>query len=137
MVKLAEVIENASDKIGARRIFGEPYEKNGVTIIPAARVMGGAGAGEGEMPAPAGEGLPGEEPGKRPMGSGGGYGMSGRPAGAFVIKGDQVSWMPALDINRIVFGAQLVAIAFLFVLRSIVKTRAKVAEARFKAAEKK
>jgi uncharacterized spore protein YtfJ len=136
MVKFAELIEDASDKIGAKRVFGEPYEKNGVTIIPAARVMGGAGAGEGEMPQPAGEGAPWEEGAKRPLGSGGGFGMSGRPAGAFVIKGDEVTWMPALDVNRIVFGAQVVAIIFLFVMRSIVKTRAKAAEARLKAADR-
>lgn len=133
MVKFAEVVEDATDKISAKRIFGEPYEKNGVTIIPAARVMGGAGGGEGEVPAPEGEGLPGEEGAKRPVGSGVGYGMSGRPAGAFVIKGDEVTWMPAIDVNRIVFGAQVVAIVFLFVVRSMVKARAKAAEARAKA----
>jgi uncharacterized spore protein YtfJ len=136
MVKFAEVIEDASEKIGAKRVFGEPYEKNGVTIIPAARVMGGAGGGEGEMPQQ-GEGLPGEEGAKRPFGSGVGYGMSGRPAGAFVIKGDQVTWMPALDVNRIVFGAQIVAIVFLLVVRSMAKARAKAAEARAKAAAAK
>ncbi len=136
MVKFAEIVEGATDKIGAKRIFGEPYEKNGVTIIPAARVMGGAGAGESEMPQPAGEGVPGEDGSKRPSGGGVGYGMSGRPAGAFVIKGDQVTWLPAIDVNRIVFGAQVVAIIFLFVMRSIVKTRAKAAEARARAIDK-
>ena len=137
MVKFAEIVEDATDKIGAKRVFGEPYEKNGITIIPAARVMGGAGAGEGEMRQPAGEGAaPWEEGAKRPVGSGVGYGMSGRPAGAFVIKDDQVTWMPAIDVNRIVFGAQVVAIIFLFVMRSIVETRAKAAEARLKAADK-
>jgi uncharacterized spore protein YtfJ len=29
-------------------VFGEPYEKDGVTIIPAARIRGGAGGGGGE-----------------------------------------------------------------------------------------
>jgi len=33
-----------------KRVFGEPYEKNGVTVIPAARVQGGAGGGGGEGP---------------------------------------------------------------------------------------
>lgn len=136
MAKFAEVVEDATDKIGAKRIFGEPYEKNGVTIIPAARVMGGAGAGESEMPQPSGEGVAGEEGTKRPGGAGVGYGMSGRPAGAFVIKGDQVTWMPAVDVNRIVFGAQLVAVVLLLVVRSIVKTRAKATEALAKAAAK-
>ncbi len=137
MVKFEHMIEDASDKIGAKRIFGEPYEKNGVTIIPAARVMGGAGGGGGEVPAPAGEGTDAGETPRRQFGSGVGYGINGRPAGAFVIKGDEVSWLPALDVNRLVFGMQLVVIVFLFVVRSIVKTRAKTAEARFKADARK
>ena len=53
-----------------------------------------------------------------------------------MIKGDQVTWLPAIDVNRIVFGAQVVAIIFLFVMRSIVKTRAKAAEARARAIDK-
>jgi uncharacterized spore protein YtfJ len=137
MTKFAEIVEDATDKIGAKRVFGEPYEKNGVTIIPAARVMGGAGAGEGPLQQGTGGEAPGEEGKQRPTGSGVGYGMSGRPAGAFIVKGDEVTWMPALDVNRIVFGAQVVAIVFLLVMRSIVKTRAKAVEATLKAVDKK
>ncbi len=33
------------------------------------------------------------------------------------------SWEPALDVNRIVLGGQLVAIVALLVLRSIVRRR--------------
>lgn len=123
MIKFQEMIAGASESIGAKRVFGEPYEKNGVTIIPAARVMGGVGGGGGtapesvetdtEHPQPAGQ-----------TGVGAGYGMSGRPAGAFVIKGDDVSWLPAVDINRLVFGFQVVAIVFLLVMRSVLKARA-------------
>jgi hypothetical protein len=29
-----------------RRVYGDPYERNGVTLIPAAQVAGGAGGGE-------------------------------------------------------------------------------------------
>jgi uncharacterized spore protein YtfJ len=39
-----------ADALTVKRVFGEPYEKDGVTIIPAARVQGGAGAGGGEDP---------------------------------------------------------------------------------------
>jgi hypothetical protein len=41
----------------------------------------------------------------------------------YVISGDQVSWRPAVDVNRIVLGGQIVAIAALLVLRSILRHR--------------
>jgi uncharacterized spore protein YtfJ len=112
-MEVQEVIAQARDAITVKRVFGEPYEKNGVTVIPAARVQGGAGGGGGEGP---------EGQGK---GSGTGFGLSARPIGAFLIRGDEVSWRPAVDINRIVLGAQVVAIFALLSLRSIVKARAK------------
>jgi uncharacterized spore protein YtfJ len=130
MVKFAELIEEASDKIGAKRVYGEPYEKNGVTVIPAARVMGGVGGGEGQAAQPT-EGTDETQAG-RPTGTGAGYGMSGRPAGAFVIKGDSVTWVPAVDVNRLIFGFQVVAIILLLTIRSIVKARANAAVAAAK-----
>ncbi len=36
---------------------------------------------------------------------------------------EMLSWEPALDVNRIVLGGQLVAIVALLVLRSIVRRR--------------
>ena len=39
---------SAKDVLTVRRVFGEPYEKDGVTVIPAARVAGGGGAGNGQ-----------------------------------------------------------------------------------------
>jgi uncharacterized spore protein YtfJ len=95
-------------------VFGEPFEKDGVTVIRAARVQGGAGGGGGE--GPEGEG----------RGSGSGFGVTARPAGAFVITGDQVNWRPAVDVNRVILGGQLIAIAALLLARTIVKARASV-----------
>ncbi len=105
-----ETIERAKDVMTVRRVFGDPYEKNGVTMIPAARVAGGAGGGEG--------------PGGEESGHGSGFGMNALPAGAFVIKGDDVQWRPAVDVNKVILGAQVVAIAALFLARAIVKARA-------------
>ena len=82
------------DALRAKLVFGEPYEKNGVAIVPAASVVGGGGGGGGENP---------EGPGVS-KGSGVGFGLAGRPAGAFVIRGDEVRWQPAIDVNRIIAG---------------------------------
>ena len=108
-----DVIAQARDALTVKRVFGEPYEKNGVTMIPVARVQGGAGGGGGEGP---------EGQGK---GSGSGFGMSARPVGAFLIRGDEMTWRPAVDLNRIVLGGQIVAVVALLTVRTIVKARAK------------
>jgi hypothetical protein len=38
-----------------------------------------------------------------------------------------VTWRPAVDLNRIVLGGQVVAIVALLTIRAIVKARAKTA----------
>jgi uncharacterized spore protein YtfJ len=104
------VISQARDALTVDRVFGQPYERNGVTVFPVATVRGGGGGGGG------------------PSGGGGG-GLEARPAGAFVIQGDSVRWQPAVDSNRVLaFG-----IVALLVIRSIVKTRAKTRRALAKA----
>ena len=108
-----DVITQARDAITVKRVFGEPYEKNGVTVIPVARVKGGAGGGGGEGPDGQGKG------------SGSGFGMSARPVGAFLIQGNDLTWRPAVDVNRVVLGAQVVAVVALLTIRTVVKARAK------------
>jgi hypothetical protein len=44
--------------------------------------------------------------------------------GAYVMRGDQVDWEPALDLNRVILGGQVVAMVALLVLRSIKRSRA-------------
>lgn len=42
-----DVIAQTRDALTVKKVFGEPYEKSGVTMIPVARVQGGAGGGGG------------------------------------------------------------------------------------------
>ena len=51
-VDVQRTIEQAKDAITVRRVYGDPFEKNGVTVIPAARVQGGAGGGQTTTPRP-------------------------------------------------------------------------------------
>ncbi len=111
------VISGARDALTVQRVFGEPYEGNGVTIIPAAVVRGGAGGGSGDSP--------------QGKGGGTGFGLSARPVGAFVLRGDDWEWKPAVDVTRVILGAQIVFAAAWLAIRSIGKARAK---ARTKAA---
>jgi uncharacterized spore protein YtfJ len=122
-----EVMNHARDAMTVKRVFGDPYEKDGVTIIPVANVMGGAGAGGGTgvgaKPEKAGEEAVGEGAGD--TGYGMGYGLRATPAGVYVIKGGEVEWKPALDMNRLTMQRAAVAIVALFALRSIIRTLAK------------
>lgn len=102
------VTHAASDTLTVRRVFGEAYEREGVLVVPVARVLGGTGggAGTGEMDGS----LPGKETRGHSTGAGGGGGFAARvkPLGVFVIDGTGVQWRPALDLNRVILGGQVV-----------------------------
>ncbi|MFC8800417.1 hypothetical protein ACFT2C_22015 [Promicromonospora sp. NPDC057138] len=122
---LHRISEAVAESFGAREVYGEPIERDGVLVIPAAHVWssGGAGAGgpdHGAATAPdSPEGAPAEAaadrsepdagPHPRPDGGGGGVGFGRRaePAGAFVVEGQAVRWVPAVNVNRIVLGGQV------------------------------
>ena len=42
-----QTLAHAQDAMTAKRVYGEPYERDELTIIPAAAVRGGGGGGEG------------------------------------------------------------------------------------------
>src|SRR5881409_2440006 len=103
-----ELVNQAKDTINVRRVYGEPYQEQGITIIPAATVMGGGGGG-------------GDTEGN----GGGGFGVRARPAGAWIIKNGDAQWRPAVDVTRIALMGQIAAIVALLTLRSIVKSLVK------------
>lgn len=99
-MKIMEALHGATDALAVKRVFGEPYEKDGLTVIPAALIVGGGGGGTGH-----------DEKGQE--GEGGGFGVIARPAGAYVIRNGEVSWRPAVDPHRLVLVLGLVAVAYL------------------------
>jgi uncharacterized spore protein YtfJ len=103
-----DTINQTRDAITVRRVYGEPYQEDGVTVIPAAHVVGGGGGG-GDT-----------------LGNGGsGFGLSARPVGAWIIKDGDATWRPALDLNRAIFMGQLVGIVMFLSLRSVLTAWAK------------
>ena len=106
VTKTRDRIASAGDVLNARRVYGDPYEKNGLTVIPAAIVSGVAGGTPVDQ---AGDDAAGER----------GFGVMARPSGAWIIRGDELSWKPAVDVNRIVLGGQIIAFtAILMAARS-------------------
>ncbi|MFD5096520.1 sporulation protein [Amycolatopsis thailandensis] len=80
---LEKIVGTMRDNLTVRRVYGEPVEKDGVVLIPAASIIGGGGGGHGT------------EQGKE--GEGGGFMLAARPVGAYVLKGGEVRWVPATD----------------------------------------
>lgn len=109
-------IRETIDK-AAGRVFGDPIQREGMTVLPVAAVSTGGGAGGGSRPSRAGEGATEES------GEGGGFGLMAKPAGAFVIRDGSVSWNPALDLNRVILGGQIVGIVALLVIGGIIRAR--------------
>ncbi len=112
-----KILDQVQGVLRDAHVFGEPYEKDGMTIIPASRITGGGGGG-GAGPAAGDE-----------AGGGAGVGLDARPAGAFVIKAGKVSWVPAMDYNRIVLGMQVLAIVGVLSWRSVARAMARRSKA--------
>jgi uncharacterized spore protein YtfJ len=114
MMDIPEMIASARDALTVRRVFGDAYERDGVTVIPVATVIGGSGGGGGRRAREEAGGA-GEE------GSGGGFGLIAKPAGVYAVRGDQVRWQPAVNVNRVIAGGQLVAVVALLVARRFLR----------------
>jgi uncharacterized spore protein YtfJ len=106
-VDLNEMVTATRDAMTVRRVFGEPIERDGVTLIPAAVVRGGMGGGGGRR---SGEG---DEPGLVDSGEGGGFGVVAVPVGMYSVRDGRVRWHPATNVNLIVCAATAVTITWL------------------------
>src|SRR2546423_12545975 len=92
-----DAINQAKDVITVRRVYGDPYQEDGITVIPAATVMGGGGGG-GDT---AGNG-------------GAGFGVRARPAGAWGIKSGEGQGRPPIELHwAIPVGPRLALLALL------------------------
>src|SRR4051794_31139077 len=85
------IIQQLADRLGAQArastVYGEPVERDGVTVIPVARVRWGFGGGGGTSTGEAGEG----------SGSGGGGGVMASPIGYIEIKNGESRYRPVRD----------------------------------------
>jgi uncharacterized spore protein YtfJ len=99
-----DVLTEAQDALNTKRVFGEPMHSDGTTIIPVATVGGGGGGGT-----------------KANDQAGVGFGLGAKPAGVFVVKNGDATWKPAINVNLIVLGGQLLALTGLIMLPFVVK----------------
>jgi uncharacterized spore protein YtfJ len=93
MPNVDELLHGARDAITVKRVYGDPIENEGITVVPAAVVRGGGGGG-----------------GDAEHNGGAGFGVQARPVGAWVIRDGEATWKPALDLNRLVLFAFLLGL---------------------------
>jgi uncharacterized spore protein YtfJ len=135
-----ELLSRLAENVSVRRAFGAAYEKDGLLIIPVALVAGGGGGGDRTYPPPGaaasgtaasgtgGADVAGHHAGQPvdglPAGSGSGGGFGGliMPVGVYVVNGDQVRWVPAVDVTVLVL-ASLGAVRLLVGLGSRARRR--------------
>jgi uncharacterized spore protein YtfJ len=110
-------LDAVKDVMTVQRVFGEPTVVDGITVMPVAVVRGGGGAGGG------GGSMPEEE--QQGEGAGMGFGLNARGLGVFAVKDGKVTWQPAVDVTRIVLGSQLVTLAAIVVVGSVLRHRHK------------
>jgi uncharacterized spore protein YtfJ len=104
-----ELIAGLADRLGARfgvsSVFGEPVQRDGVTVIPVATVRFGFGGGTGSDPA------------KQQEGEGAGGGGSLTASGYIELKDGRTRFVPIVRPER------MVALAFLAMLAILLRTR--------------
>jgi uncharacterized spore protein YtfJ len=86
---LGRIMNQVGDNLGVRRVFGEPVERDGTTVIPVSVICGGGGSG--------------------PTDNGGaGYGGWARGVGVYAIRDGQVRFVPATDRTLLIALGMLV-----------------------------
>jgi uncharacterized spore protein YtfJ len=131
-VEIRDLLDKMAENLSVRRSFGPAYERDGALIIPVALAAGGGGVGEGPIKPPTTKETRTTktvEPAKNapldtqtPIGTGGGFGGLVLPVGVYVVKDDQVRWVPAYDVTLIVVAG----LSVVRVLLSLLKARQRI-----------
>ena len=98
--EVLELMTGTHDSLSVRRCYGKPMNLDGVTVIPVARVSGGAGGGGGEGT---------DENEASGGGFGTGFGLRVNPIGVYEVRDGSVVWKPTVDVNRLLKGGQVLA----------------------------
>jgi uncharacterized spore protein YtfJ len=131
-MEVENLLAKMADDLSVRRAFGTAYQKDGMLVIPVAMVFGGGGAGtspprrgnsaarpdgppehdaapQDTAPQDSGRTDTGRtDTGRTDTGrtdTGGGFGAVVLPSGAYVVKGDEVRWVPAVDVTVVILAS--------------------------------
>ena len=109
-----EILARVGEELSVRRVFGEPFERDGALIVPAAVVAGGGGGGVDPKGAPTPDGTSTDDApdqpsdlGKKQPAAGAGYGGYVRALGVYAIKDGQVRFVPAVNATALAIAGIL------------------------------
>jgi len=94
------LVESLQEKFSARIVYGDPVEKDGTVLLPAAWVAGGGGGGS-DMTAESAER------------AGGGFGLFARPSGSWVVTSEGAEWVPAVDLTAMMLAGSVLALSLI------------------------
>jgi uncharacterized spore protein YtfJ len=95
------VLEDLSRAAQPDRVFGQPIERGGMTVIPCCELTFGVGTGSGFGQSVSSE----KTPAATGQGSGGGGGVHSRPVATIVIRQGKVEVMPIVDVTKVSLAA--------------------------------
>lgn len=78
-MKLSDLLEQLPAERATQRVYGEPYQVDGATVIPVAKIRLG----------------PSTRPNSPRAKNASNYEFAAVPTGVFVIRGGEVRWVPA------------------------------------------
>src|SRR5262249_47717303 len=96
---LARLAERVGGRFQASNVFGDPVERDGVTVIPVATIRFGLGGGGGS------------DPGKGQEGEGGGAGGIASAAGYIELKDGRSRFVPVVHPARLLMLIGLISVA--------------------------
>ena len=116
-MNVTDVLTQARDSITVQRVFGEPIDHGHVTVVPVARVGRWRWRGQRRR--------------ARRRARASATAWVPRLPGSTCIDDDHVKWQPAVDVNRVILGGQIVAIVLLLTIRALARMRARKRWLRF------
>ena len=116
-----DVVAQAREALSVKRVFGEPYQRNGITLIPVARIKEHVA----HLPVPRGEAGPLRAVPSL-FGRGADVRMSAKPLGVYVLRGDRVTFKPVSDARCVMCMGGALAVLSLLAARSVRRRRAEV-----------
>jgi uncharacterized spore protein YtfJ len=135
----SRLAERLRASASASSVFGEPVERDGVTVIPVARVRWGVGGGSGRGTgrgrgrgrgkAGAAEATELNEQGEQNEGTGGGGGVQASPLGFIELRGGQARYRRVHDPLRLAIAGLLLPITIAAGAMAMILTLAGLARA--------
>jgi uncharacterized spore protein YtfJ len=108
---LAMLAERLGARITASTVYGDPIERDGVTVVPVAVARFGIGAGSGA------------DPGKKQEGEGGGGGAMVGPVGYIELKDGRSRFVPVVHPARMAALVLAAALGVVAILRPRARSR--------------